>query len=309
MQESSPIRIAYFSAENSSSRCGRERFGRRTTAAAILWLISLILLADPLYGQEPSGSASDLFSSVQKNLNLAADTQLALARTSSPPVANASPRLAPKLEETGPLELPRGNAFSRRMGSLEQRFRALGLDAQAIFTEAGVPIELLAVAKVESNFNPFAISRKGALGLWQLMPATARRYGLRLDANGDERLDAEKATRAASRYLRDLHVQFGDWALALAAYNAGEEQVQKAIEQAGRADFWALSKEKRLPKETRAYVPAVLNAIQGFGGSQLRMSSQRIASDVLFALPFPSPEALTVRADATPMSFADPVQR
>jgi membrane-bound lytic murein transglycosylase D len=121
------------------------------------------------------------------------------------------------------------------------------------------------VAQVESNWKPFALSPKGAFGLWQFMPATARRYGLRVDALRDDRADMEKATRAAARYLRDLHLRFGDWALALAAYNAGEDAVQKAMERGESNDFGNLSRQKLLPAETRAYVPAVLVALDRFG--------------------------------------------
>jgi membrane-bound lytic murein transglycosylase D len=92
------------------------------------------------------------------------------------------------------------------------------------------------------------------------MPATARRYGLTVEAANDHRTDPEHATRAAARYLRDLHKRFGDWKLALAAYNAGEGRVQRAIERAGVRDFDELARRGLLPAETRNYVPAVLAA-------------------------------------------------
>jgi soluble lytic murein transglycosylase-like protein len=97
------------------------------------------------------------------------------------------------------------------------------------------------------------------------MPATARRYGLRVDAVRDDRADVDKATRAAARYLRDLHLRFLDWTLALAAYNTGEDAVQRAMERGESKDFWSLSQRKLLPAETRAYVPAVLAALNPFG--------------------------------------------
>ncbi|MBI3698392.1 MAG: lytic transglycosylase domain-containing protein [Acidobacteria bacterium] len=114
------------------------------------------------------------------------------------------------------------------------------------------------IIQVESQFNPRAISPKGARGLWQLTPGTARRFGLRVDAHDDERVDPARSTRAATRYLAYLHGLFGDWRLVLAAYNAGESRVLRAIEHGGTRDFYELSRRGLLPEETRRYVPAVL---------------------------------------------------
>jgi len=152
----------------------------------------------------------------------------------------------------------------------------LGVDAGRIFREEGVPVALLWMAQVESNWKPSALSPKGAFGLWQLMPATARRYGLRVDSMRDDREDMDKSTRAAARYLRDLHLQFGDWALALAAYNAGESAVQKAMERGRSDDFGNLSRRKLLPAETRAYVPAVLAAVDPFGMERTMAIGRRL---------------------------------
>ncbi|HYL99960.1 MAG TPA: lytic transglycosylase domain-containing protein, partial [Blastocatellia bacterium] len=127
----------------------------------------------------------------------------------------------------------------------------------SILKEENLPPQLLAVALVESGFNPFALSPKGARGIWQFMPATARRYGLMVFPGDDRRTHPEESTRAAARYLRDLHTRFGDWKLALAAYNAGEERVQRAIDMSGRRSFDEIA--RYLPPETRKYVPAVLS--------------------------------------------------
>jgi hypothetical protein len=140
------------------------------------------------------------------------------------------------------------------------RYHAHRESIARILVEERLPVEALAVALVESGFNPLALSPKGARGIWQLMPATARRYGLTVEAANDHRTDPEHATRAAARYLRDLHKRFGDWKLALAAYNAGEGRVQRAIERAGVRDFDELARRGLLPAETRNYVPAVLAA-------------------------------------------------
>ena len=123
------------------------------------------------------------------------------------------------------------------------------------------PATLLSVARVESSFNPLAVSPKGARGMWQFMPATARHFGLRVDARYDDRLDPQRSTIAAARYLHFLHGLFGDWKLALAAYNAGENRVSRAIRNGGTRDFFELSRRRLLPLETRRYVPSVLAGI------------------------------------------------
>jgi soluble lytic murein transglycosylase-like protein len=129
-----------------------------------------------------------------------------------------------------------------------------------ILVEEQVPPELLAVAFVESRFNPLALSPKGARGIWQLMPATAARYGLTVGPLNDHRTHPEHSTRAAAKYLRDLYQMFGDWKLALAAYNWGEGNVQRVIDRTGLRDFDEMARRRLLPLETRNYVPAVLAA-------------------------------------------------
>ena len=125
------------------------------------------------------------------------------------------------------------------------------------FRAKGLPEDLAFTAMIESGFDPLAVSRVGAKGLWQFMAPTARLYGLRVDRWVDERLDPEKSTVAAAAYLRDLHVRYGSWELAQAAYNAGAVKVDKAMRATGSGDFWDLTRSRFLRRETKDFVPAI----------------------------------------------------
>ena len=129
---------------------------------------------------------------------------------------------------------------------------------QRVLGEEGMPQDLIYLAQAESAFLPQAVSKAGARGMWQFMSFAGRKYGLQKTWWVDERQDPEKATRAAARDLRDLYSQFGDWYLAMAAYNSGAGAVQHAIERTGYADFWELYRRNVLPKETKNYVPIIL---------------------------------------------------
>jgi len=125
-----------------------------------------------------------------------------------------------------------------------------------------VPAELIYVVLVESSFKNKAMSPGGAGGYWQLLRSTARSLGLRVDSWVDERMDPVKSTEAAAKYLRSLYDRYQSWPLALAAYNAGDGPVQKAIRKCGTKDFWTICKKGSLPRITRAYVPKILAAIK-----------------------------------------------
>src|SRR5579859_2605532 len=127
-----------------------------------------------------------------------------------------------------------------------------------IFKEEGVPQDLIYLAQAESGFKPLALSRARARGMWQFMASRGVGYGLRRSWWVDDRQDPEKATRAAARHLKDLYNQFGDWYLAMAAYNSGPGNVQQAVQRTGFADFWELYRRNVLPKETKNYVPIIL---------------------------------------------------
>src|SRR5208283_5305053 len=154
------------------------------------------------------------------------------------------------------------NYFSTRgRGVLERALARSGRYEDMIrrtLKEEGVPQDLIYLAQAESGFHPLAVSRAGARGMWQFMGSRAEGYGLERSWWLDDRQDPEKATRAAAHHLKDLYTEFGDWYLAMAAYNSGPGTVQSAVKRTGYADFWELYRRNVLPQETRNYVPIIL---------------------------------------------------
>jgi membrane-bound lytic murein transglycosylase D len=152
-------------------------------------------------------------------------------------------------------QTPRGRAIVetglRRKGKYDDMIAR-------VLREEGVPQDLIYLAQAESAFQPLALSRAGARGIWQFVQWRGNEYGLKRTWWVDERMDPEKATRAAAQHLRDLYGLFGDWYLAIAAYNCGPGNVQKGVERTGYADFWELYKRNVLPRETKNYVPIIL---------------------------------------------------
>jgi len=150
---------------------------------------------------------------------------------------------------------PRGRAIVETGLRRAGRYRSM---IERVLDEEGLPHDLIYLAQAESAFQPTAVSRAQAVGLWQFVAARGHEYGWHRSWWVDDRQDPEKATRAAAHHLHDLYNMFGDWYLAMAAYNSGPGNVQKAIERTGYADFWELYKRNVLPKETRNYVPIIL---------------------------------------------------
>jgi len=156
------------------------------------------------------------------------------------------------------------NTYSNRMRNSVAIMLGASNFYMPIFEEAleryDLPLELRYLPVIESALRPSATSHAGAAGLWQFMPATGKRYGLEINTLVDERRDPIKSSDAAARFLSDLYAMFGDWSLAIAAYNCGEYNVQKALLRSGNRDgnFWSIY--NYLPRETRGYVPAFIAA-------------------------------------------------
>ena len=130
---------------------------------------------------------------------------------------------------------------------------------EKIFLEQGVPLDLKYLAATESALNQHAVSRAGAVGLWQFMRATGRENGLTINSYVDERLDPYKATYAAARFFKKLYRKYGDWFLVIAAYNCGPGNVNKAIRRTGKYNYWQI--RRYLPRETRGYVPSYIACV------------------------------------------------
>ncbi|SRR6266496_131250 len=227
------------------------------TAILIARAMAVALLSTAAMAQIPTPNEpdSDVFASTREALSDAADRSLATALSQQSWMKGSE---AP----TG----KHGNQAAsstpvRRVQAAIERVNRLRPTIEPILRQEGVPTQLSAVVLVESGGLAAALSPKGARGVWQFMPDTARRYGLVVQGLRDERVDVEKSTHAAARYLRDLYIEFGDWSLALAAYNAGEPTLQGALERSGTREFAAISVKGLLPLETRNYVPAVLAAM------------------------------------------------
>jgi hypothetical protein len=255
----------------------------KATEFARTALAMLLFLAPPLsVGQknnaDTTGNPGQPFTAIHASLLTAAD--------------NAIEATAPRSSDQNSIDhsqhaLPDSLPQPLKGTSPSGWTRSEGLDAlvQPILAREGVPSQLAAVIRVESRGNPLALSSKGARGLWQLMPDTARRYGLTVNAHMDERVDIEKSTTGAARYLRDLYVQFGSWQLALAAYNTGERNLEGAIDRGRSRDFATLSFLGYLPAETRSYVPAVLAAMSADGFASLSSTRSPSSSRLVFAIP------------------------
>jgi len=149
---------------------------------------------------------------------------------------------------------------------------------ETVLCKYDLPMQLKYLAVVESELRPNAVSRVGAKGMWQLMPVTARELGLKVSGKYDERLQTQRSTVAAAKYLRSLYAEFGDWLLTLAAYNSGPGTVYKAIKKSGSRNFWAL--QSYLPEESRGHVKRFISIhyfFEGEGSITTQTKSEAVA--------------------------------
>ena len=265
---------------------GQKRIPKLLANASVIGL----LLVATSWSQETGSTGSvasvdQSFTALNQALSATANDLLASAqRPGLPPPSDRSLQSVSRrlfdLDSSVASE-PAGNVHLRQA---IERVQALRPAIEPILREEGIPREMSAVVLIESGGRTTALSPKGARGLWQIMPATARRYGLVVTNVVDERVDPYKSTRAAARYLHDLYTQFGDWPLALAAYNAGEDAVGRAIDRASRRDFTSIARAGLLPLETRNYVPAVLSAITFLNGTDGRYLTARAGKSAIDAV-------------------------
>lgn len=230
----------------------------------------LVLILPALQAADPSHSGNDVFASYREGVDARLVDMLNRAtQPESPSVRTSAERTEQATESATAALREYANRYWRgREDNLRRALERLGQIRpvlEGILESEGLPKSLVAVVLVESAANPLALSPKEARGLWQIIPATARQYGLTVDSGRDDRIHIEQATRAAARFLRDLYEKFHDWPLVLAAYNTGKQAVERAVQKSGRDDFWSLSSQRLLPEETRNYVPAVLSAMRLFG--------------------------------------------
>jgi soluble lytic murein transglycosylase-like protein len=232
--------------------------------------VVLVALAASAWSQTahytvPAASVGDDFAAYRQALDSAADSALANVMreaAANSQIAEVAAKTTVAPDATGPHQFAEQywNGNDEAVRRAVARVTELRPVLTPILQKEGIPDEIAALVLVESAGQPTARSPKGARGIWQFMPDTARRYGLAVTADLDERIEVVKSTVAAARYLHDLHQRFGDWRLAFAAYNAGEQAVERAVARTGHADFLRI--DRALPEETRNYVPAVMRAME-----------------------------------------------
>ena len=236
--------------------------------------------SEPRSEPAPIDEANDVTFPVDPNIKAKAEAEIKTTKSDLPLVLND--QVASFINY---FSNPKGRSTLQHAWARSGRYRDM---ISRILKEEGVPQDLIYLAQAESGFQPLALSRAGARGMWQFMATSGELYGLQRSWWVDDRQDPEKATRAAARNLKDLYNQFGDWYLAMAAYNSGASTVQHAVERTGYADFWELYRRGVLPQETRNYVPIILaETIMAKNPEQYGL--EHVAAD-----PPPSAEQITI---------------
>jgi membrane-bound lytic murein transglycosylase D len=206
--------------------------------------------SEPQSEPAPIDEANDITFPVDPNIKAKAETEIKTTKSDLPLVLNDEVAMFINYFSS-----PKGKGTLERALARSGRYRDM---ISATLKEVGVPQDLIYLAQAESGFQPLALSRAGARGMWQFMSSRASMYGLERSYWVDERQDPAKSTHAAAEHLKDLYNQFGDWYLAMAAYNSGPGTIQHAVERTGYADYWELYRRGVLPQETRNYVPIIL---------------------------------------------------
>ena len=206
--------------------------------------------SEPRSEPAPIDEANDITFPVDPNIKAKAENEIKTTKSDLPLVLNDEVAMFINYFSS-----PKGKGTLERALARSGRYRDMISDT---FKEIGVPQDLIYLAQAESGFQPLALSHAGARGMWQFMSGRASMYGLERNWWVDERQDPTKSTRAAAQHLKDLYNQFGDWYLAMAAYNSGPGTIQHAVERTGYADYWELYRRGVLPQETRNYVPIIL---------------------------------------------------
>lgn len=241
--------------------------------------------------------AVENFAEPRQNTPQQIDSLLAMWRTTTTKASyeryfdeflNVTEAIDPKSDSADSLYIARLNAlmspvpmhYNHEVRTAIERFSSAGYAEKMSYAyhyfpmieeeliNAGLPVELRAMVIIESGLNPLATSKAGAKGLWQFMPRTGKEYGLEINSMVDERCNPLLATRAACKYLKNMYDMYGDWTLAIASYNCGPGNVNKAITRSGgnresyKGDFWDIY--YNLPRETRSYVPLFMGATYAF---------------------------------------------
>lgn len=227
------------------------------------------------------------------------DVPDALLKTAGPAAAAKMPAM--KVDGDNPITQKFISIYSKeRPKTVEEALARSGRYKDMIsaaLKEHGLPQELFYLVMAESEYKPEALSHSGAAGLWQFMPGTARKYGLEVSYWLDERYVPEKATQAAVRYLSDLYQWFGDWNLALAAYNRGEGGIGRDLQYSRSVDFDGLAGRNALPDETHHYVPKFMACVLiGEHPGKYGLKPQYEASPEFDAVPIPKALDLGIAA-------------